>query len=65
MKQNPIDPLIADLVSRLDDNLREAFEERAGIIEYEANLPREQAEALALINVLVNNQEAVKQIFLR
>ena len=63
--QTPIDPFIADLVSRLDDNLREAYDERAGIIEYEANLPREHAEALALINVLVSHPEAVKQIFER
>ena len=61
----PIDPLVAELVNRLDDNLREAYEERAGIIEYETNLPREHAEALALINVLVSNPEAVKQIFER
>lgn len=65
MKQTPIDPFIADLVSRLDDNLREAYEERAGIIEYEAHLPRDHAEALALINVLVSHPEALTQIFKR
>ena len=63
--QTPIDPLIEELVNRLDENLREAYEERAGILEYEANLPREHAEALALINVLVSHPEAVKQIFER
>jgi hypothetical protein len=45
-------PIVADLVARLDANLREAYEERAGIMEFDAGLPREHAECLALINVL-------------
>lgn len=48
----PTDSLVADLVAKLDDNLLEAFEERAGIMEYEANLPRAHAECLALLDVL-------------
>jgi hypothetical protein len=63
--QQPIDPLIADLVSRLDDTLREAFQERAGIIEFEAGLPREHAEALALLNVLLSHPEAAVSVFKR
>ena len=63
--QTPIDPLVADLVNRLDDTLREAYEERAGIIEFEANLPREHAECLALLNVLVSHPEAAAVIFKR
>ena len=63
--QTPIDPLVAELVNRLNPDLREAYDERAGILEYEANLPREHAECLALINVLVSHPEAVKQIFER
>lgn len=59
----PSDPLLAELVSRLDDNLREAFEERAGIIEFEAQLPRGHAECLALLNVLVSHPEAVCAVF--
>jgi hypothetical protein len=43
---------IADLVGLLDENLREAFEERAGIIEFDANTPRDLAECLALLDVL-------------
>lgn len=61
--QNPIDPLVADLVNRLDDNLREAFEERAGILEFEALLPREHAECLALLNLLVSHPECVSAVF--
>lgn len=48
----PLDKLVADMVSALDDNLREDFEERAGIMEYEARLPRAHAECLALLDVL-------------
>jgi hypothetical protein len=61
--QQPIDPLVASLVDRLDDNLREAFEERAGILEFEAGLPRAHAECLALLNVLVSHPEAAQALF--
>jgi len=61
--QQPIDPLVATLVNRLDDNLREAFEERAGILEFEAGLPRAHAECLALLNVLVSHPESAQTLF--
>ncbi len=61
--QQPIDPLVASLVDRLDDNLREAFEERAGILEFEAGLTRAHAECLALLNVLVSHPECVPVVF--
>jgi hypothetical protein len=48
----PINPIVEALVCRLDDNLREAFEERAGIMQFEAGHPRELAEALALLDVI-------------
>jgi hypothetical protein len=48
----PLDALVADMVSLLDDNQREEFEERAGIIEFEAKVPRAHAECLALLAVL-------------
>ncbi len=48
----PIDPLVAALVEALDPQLREAFEERAGIIEFEAKKERAHAECLALLDVL-------------
>ena len=50
----PLDPLVADVVARLDEAQREAFEERAGIIEFDAGLPRAHAECLALIGVLLH-----------
>lgn len=58
-----INPLVAELVNRLDANLREAFEERAGILEFEALLPRGHAECLALLNVLVSHPECVSAVF--
>ena len=48
----PLDALVADTVTLLDDSQREEFEERAGIIEFEAKLPRAHAECLALLAVL-------------
>jgi hypothetical protein len=47
-----MDPLVADIVSTLDPNLREDFEERAAIMEFDANLERAHAECLALIDLL-------------
>lgn len=48
----PTNEIVADLVSKLDRNLREAFEERASIREFEGGLTRELAEALALLDVM-------------
>ena len=48
----PLDAIVADLVTKLDSNLREAFEERAAIIEFDSGLPRAHAECLGLLNVL-------------
>ena len=55
----PMDPLVADMVNLLDDNLREEFEERAAIIEFDAKLPRAHAECLALLDVLKRNPEVL------
>ena len=57
----PLDPLVADLVAKLDANQQEAFEERAGIIEYDAKLPRAHAECLALITVLISYPDVLKK----
>ena len=55
----PLQPIVAELLSRLDDNLREAFEERAGIMEFEAGMRRELAECLAMLDVLRTNPFAL------
>lgn len=43
----PSNPELAKLVESLPQWAREYFDERAGILEYEANFPRPQAEELA------------------
>ena len=48
----PIDPLVAEIFNTLDNNLKEAFLERASIIEFDSNLPRAHAECLAMICIL-------------
>ena len=57
LKQPP--SIVADLVLRLDDNLREDFEERAGIIEFDGAQPRDHAECLALLDVLRRHPAAL------
>jgi hypothetical protein len=51
--------LIADLLALLDVERRYEFEERAGIIEFDANVPRDQAEAYALIDLLRTHPDAL------
>ncbi len=53
--QKPEDDLVADMVSTLNDNMREDFEERAAIVEFEAKVPRAHAECLALLDVMRRN----------
>jgi hypothetical protein len=48
----PIDTLIHELYATLTDDLKEAFHERAAIIEFESNLSRDHAERLAMDAVL-------------
>lgn len=55
----PVHPIVEALLQRLDSNLREAFEERAGIMQFEAGHPRELAEALAMLEVIRTNPLAV------
>ena len=58
-KATQMDPLVADLVRQLDANLREDFEERAGIIEFDAGIPRAHAECLALLGIVQRHPEAL------
>ena len=57
----PIDPLVEEIVSLLDDNQREEFEERAAIIEFNAHLLRAHAECLALLDVLRRHPDVLKK----
>ena len=46
------DPIVSDFVNLLDANLREAWEERSAILEFDAGITRDLAEALALLLVI-------------
>ena len=56
----PKDAIVIEMVNRLGADAREAFEERAAIIEYDGQLPRAHAECLALLEVLRRDPSAVK-----
>ena len=45
---HPIDPLTSEIYETLNDNLKEEFHERAAIIEFESNIPRDNAERQAM-----------------
>lgn len=47
-----MDQLMSQLVDRLNVELREEFEERAGIVEADAGLTRDESECFALMDVL-------------
>jgi hypothetical protein len=57
--QTPIHPLVAEMVSKLDPSLREEFEERAAILEFEAAMLRDHAECLALLEVIKRHPEVL------
>lgn len=59
MQVEVLSAAVAALVDRLDADAREAFEERAGIAEFDGGLPRPMAEALALLEVLRCRPEAL------
>ena len=51
--------LIADLLNRLDTERRYEFEEKAGTIEFDSGVTRDEAEALALIDLLRSHPAAL------
>lgn len=46
--RQPLDPDVAATVARLDPDQAEFFQERAGILEFDAGLSRQNAEREAL-----------------
>lgn len=48
----PLDAHVRKIVSQFDANRREAFEERAAIVQYDGNVDRVQAERLACLDIL-------------
>jgi len=57
----PKDAIVIEMAERLGADDREAFEERAAIIEYDGQLPRAHAECLALLEVLRRGPLAVRR----
>jgi hypothetical protein len=51
--------IVAELMQRLPSDLLEAYEERAGIIEFDAGKPRGQAECLAMLDLLRTHPDAL------
>ena len=49
---HPIDPLTSEVYETLTVDLKEEFHERAAIIEFESNIPRDNAERQAMDAVL-------------
>ena len=58
----PKDALVADMVKELNTDLREDFEERSAIIEFEGKLPRAHAECLALMDVIRRHPLSVRGV---
>lgn len=48
----PRNEIVADLLNHFDERQREAYEERAGILEFDAGLSRDLAECLALLEAI-------------
>jgi len=57
-----INPLVAELVQSLSAEVREDFEERAAIMEFDGRTSRECAEALALLDVLKRHPAALLDV---
>lgn len=55
-------PILRDLLSRLDSNQREFYEERSAVLEFEAGVSRDLAEALAILDLIRINPMALSGI---
>ena len=59
---HPVDTLVAEWVKELNADLREAFEERAAIIEFDGMKDRAHAECLALLDVIRRHPMAIQGV---
>ena len=55
----PDNSLVAVLVSKLNENLLEDWEERASIMQFDALLPKGYAECLAMLDLLCRHPEVL------
>lgn len=60
--ETPTNALVAKMIELLDDRLREDFEERSAIMEFDAGLPRAHAECFALLDVLHRNHAVLSGV---
>lgn len=60
--KDPSTPIVADMVRLLDPDLRENYEERAAIMQFEGGLACDHAEALALLDVLRRYPDALSAL---
>lgn len=55
-------PIMADLLAGLDEHQHDQFQERAGIIQFDAGLDRQLSEALAVLDMIRQNPLALSGI---
>ena len=55
-------PILRDLLSRLDSSQRDFYEERSAVLEFEAGVSRDLAEALAILDLASLNPMALSGI---
>ena len=55
----PLNPFVAELVGKCAPDVICDFDERAGVFQYDAGMPRERAECSALIATLKRYPEAI------
>lgn len=51
--------IVEELLKHLDEDLRETFEERAAIAEFDGKLSRDHAECLSMLYILRGNPEVL------
>ena len=52
--------IVAELVDRLPEDLKEEWEERAAIMEFDGGLSRDHAECLALLDIIRRHPKALR-----
>ena len=62
MSLKPLNPIVATLVENMNVDLREDFEERSAIMEYDGGIERTLAEALALLCILHNHPACLQPL---
>jgi hypothetical protein len=53
---------VQNIVDRLPEELVEAWEEKSAVMEYDAGLSRQHAEALALLNLLDDDPDVISEL---